>query len=115
MRIFEYTKILFKVAAVVLAVAGCTKVEEMHDDGYGYVQFKLLKSSYAKQSAATRAVERLEKLADALPFVHGAELEKALFRGDFQAAGSHLLTVAIYSALVTAAAVACFLRQMKQQ
>ena len=56
-----------------------------------------------------------EKLADALPFVHGAELEKALFRGDFQAAGSHLLTVAIYSALVTAAAVVCFLRQMKRQ
>ena len=56
-----------------------------------------------------------KKIAKVLPFFHGAELEKALFRGDFQAAGSHLLIVAIYSAAVTAAAVVCFFRQMKRQ
>ena len=55
------------------------------------------------------------KAAYALPFVHGAELEKALFRGDFQTAASHMVPVLLYSALATAAAVLCFLRQMKKQ
>ena len=56
-----------------------------------------------------------EKLANALPFVHGAELEKALCRGHFEAAASHVLPVLLYSVLITAAAVLCFLRQMKNQ
>ena len=56
-----------------------------------------------------------EKIAKTLPFWHAAELEKALFRGDFRAAASHLLPVAAYSALTAAAAVVCFLRQMKKQ
>ena len=56
-----------------------------------------------------------QKIANALPFVHGVELEKALFRGDFQAAASHLLPVLLYSSLATVAAVMCFLGQMKKQ
>lgn len=56
-----------------------------------------------------------EKIANALPFFHGAELEKALFRGDFSTAGSHLLPMAVYSIAATAAAVLCFLRQMNKQ
>ena len=56
-----------------------------------------------------------EKIAYALPFVHAAEMEKALFRGDFQLAATHLLPVALYSAVVTVVAVLCFLRQMKKQ
>ena len=56
-----------------------------------------------------------EKIADLLPFVHAAEMEKALFRGDFKLAGSHLLTILFYSGSVTAMAVFCFLRQMKKQ
>ena len=56
-----------------------------------------------------------EKAANVLPFIHGAELEKALFRGDFQAAAGHLLPIILYSALATAAAVYCFLRQMNNQ
>ena len=56
-----------------------------------------------------------EKAANALPFLHAAELEKALFRGDFQTAVSHLLPVILYSILATAAAVICFLGQMKKQ
>ena len=56
-----------------------------------------------------------EKLAYALPFVHAAEIEKALFRGDFQLAGTHLLPVVLYSAVLTVLAVLCFLRQMKKQ
>lgn len=55
------------------------------------------------------------KLAGILPFLHGAELEKALFRGDWEAVSFHLLPVLGYSALVTLLAVTCFLRQMKKQ
>ena len=54
-----------------------------------------------------------EKIAGALPFLHAVELEKALFRGNFDMA--HLLTVALYSIGITIAAVLCFLGQMKRQ
>lgn len=56
-----------------------------------------------------------EITANALPFLHAAELEKALFSGNFDAAASHILPVILYSVLITAAAVGCFLRQMKNQ
>ena len=55
------------------------------------------------------------KIANALPFVHGAEMEKALCGGDFQVAASHVLPVLLYGVLVTVVAVFCFLRQMKKQ
>ena len=56
-----------------------------------------------------------EKIANALPFMHAAELEKALFAGDFEGAATHILPVALYSVLFAAVAVFCFLRQMKKQ
>lgn len=56
-----------------------------------------------------------EKVANALPFLHAAELEKALFSGNYDAAASHSLPVLLYSAVITVAAVFCFLRQMKKQ
>ena len=56
-----------------------------------------------------------EKAANILPFVHGVQLEKALFSGEFEAVTAHLLPVALYGAATTAAAVLCFLRQMKRQ
>jgi len=56
-----------------------------------------------------------QKAAYVLPFIHAAELEKALFSGNFQLAAAHILPVLLYSALVTAAAVLCFLGQMKKQ
>ena len=56
-----------------------------------------------------------EKIANALPFFHAVELEKALFAADFQLAATHLLPVLGYSVLVTVIAVRCFLRQMKMQ
>ncbi len=56
-----------------------------------------------------------EKVANVLPFVHAAEMEKALFHGNFAAAAAHILPVALYSVLITAVAVFCFLRQMKKQ
>jgi len=56
-----------------------------------------------------------EKLANALPFVHAAEMEKALFHGNFEVALSHILPVLLYSVLITVVAVFSFLRQMKRQ
>ena len=56
-----------------------------------------------------------EKLAGVLPFAHGAELEKALFSGDFALAAQHILPVLLYSIAVTVIAVFCVLAQMKKQ
>ena len=56
-----------------------------------------------------------ERIANMLPFVHAAEMEKALFSGDFRAAATHMLPVLLYSVLATVVAVFCFLRQMKKQ
>ena len=56
-----------------------------------------------------------EKIANALPFVHAVELEKALFAGNFSGAANHILPVVLYSVLITIAAVFCFLSQMKKQ
>jgi len=56
-----------------------------------------------------------ETVAHLLPFYHGAELEKALFSGNFSAAAIHILPILLYSVVMTAAAVYCFLGQMKNQ
>jgi len=56
-----------------------------------------------------------QKIANMLPFVHAAEMEKALFRGDFRLAASHMVPVLLYGILATVVAVICFLRQMKRQ
>ena len=56
-----------------------------------------------------------EKIANVLPFVHAAEMEKALFCGNFEAAATHILPVFLYSVLATLIAVYCFLHQMKRQ
>ena len=56
-----------------------------------------------------------EKIANVLPFVHAAELEKALFSGNFELAWAHILPILLYSIFITAIAVLCFLRQMKKQ
>ena len=56
-----------------------------------------------------------EKIANALPFVHAVEMEKALFSGDLGLAATHILPIALYSVAITVIAVLCFLRQMKKQ
>ena len=56
-----------------------------------------------------------EKLANVLPFVHAVEMEKALCGGNWELAAAHFLPVVLYSTLMTAAAVFCFLGQMKKQ
>ena len=56
-----------------------------------------------------------EEIANLLPFYHSAEMEKALFRGDFGFAAKHILPIFLYSVTITAVAIFCFLRQMKKQ
>ena len=56
-----------------------------------------------------------EKIANALPFVHAVEMEKALFNGNFEDAASHILPILLYGAFATLVAVFCFLRQIKKQ
>ena len=56
-----------------------------------------------------------EKIANALPFLHAVKMEQALFKGDFEAAASHILPVLAYAAVATVFAVFFFLRQMKKQ
>ncbi len=56
-----------------------------------------------------------EKIANVLPFVHAAEMEKSLFNGNFELAITHAMPIILYSIFITAVAVLCFLRQMKKQ
>ena len=56
-----------------------------------------------------------EKAANVLPFAHAAEMEKALFLGNFEAAVPHFMPVLLYSVFATMVAVLCFLGQMKKQ
>lgn len=55
-----------------------------------------------------------KKIAYALPFVHAVELERALLNGSFAQVLPHLFPVLAYTAVIAAAAVSLFLRQMKQ-
>ena len=56
-----------------------------------------------------------EKIANVLPFVHAAEMEKALFSENFDLAITHVTPIILYSVFITAIAVLSFLRQMKKQ
>lgn len=56
-----------------------------------------------------------EKIANALPFIHAVELERAAFRGDLAGMFPHLWWVLGYTALAVAGAILLFLRQMKRQ
>lgn len=56
-----------------------------------------------------------EKIANALPFIHAVELERAVLSGDMAKAASHIAPVALYAVGITGIAIAVFLRQMKRQ
>ena len=56
-----------------------------------------------------------QRIANALPFVHAAELEKALFGGNLEAAVAHIIPITVYSGFAVLAAVVCFLEQTKRQ
>ena len=55
------------------------------------------------------------RIANALPFIHAVELERAVAIGDFRAAIPHLWWVLGYGVVLMVIAIAVFLRQMKRQ
>lgn len=55
------------------------------------------------------------RIANALPFVHAVEMERAALGGDLSAILPHLWWVIGYAAVIFSAAVLLFLRQMKKQ
>ena len=56
-----------------------------------------------------------EKIANALPFVHAVEMEKALFGGNVGLAETHILPILLYSVTVTVISAFCFVGQRKNQ
>lgn len=56
-----------------------------------------------------------EKIANALPFIHAVELERAAFAGNFADIFPHLWWVLDYTAAAVIGAILLFLRQMKRQ
>lgn len=56
-----------------------------------------------------------QKIANALPFVHAVELERAVLNGNYADIFPHLYWVLGYSLAAVAAAVLLFLRQMRKQ
>ena len=56
-----------------------------------------------------------EKIANVLPFVHAAEMEKALFSGNLELAVTNVIPIILYSVFITSIAILSFLRQMKKQ
>ena len=57
----------------------------------------------------------LKKIAGFLPFVHAVDMGRAALNGNFEGIFPHLWWVLGYTAVLTGAAVALFLRQMKRQ
>ncbi|MBR1582545.1 MAG: ABC transporter permease [Spirochaetales bacterium] len=55
------------------------------------------------------------RIANALPFIHAVELERAMAIGDFKAAVPHLWWVLGYGIVIMIIAIAIFLRQMHRQ
>ena len=56
-----------------------------------------------------------KRIAYALPFVHAVDMQRAILAGDFSGIASHIWWVLGYAAVLLAAAVYLFLRQMKRQ
>lgn len=56
-----------------------------------------------------------KKIAELLPFFNAVEMEKAIVNGSFDLIIGHIFPILIYSAVITLAAVFCFLKQMKNQ
>jgi ABC-2 type transport system permease protein len=55
-----------------------------------------------------------EKIANALPFVHAVEMEKAALTGDFSGFGEDILYVLAYTAVILLLSVFVFTRKMKR-
>ena len=54
-------------------------------------------------------------IANSLPFIHAAELERAVFSGNYADMFPHIWWVLGYTAIVVVGAILLFLRQMKKQ
>ena len=57
----------------------------------------------------------MKKVADVLPFIHAVEMEKALFSGNTDGIGVHVLILSLYTLGITILAVFMFLRQMNNK
>ena len=55
-----------------------------------------------------------KKIADALPFIHAVELERAAFAGDISAAVHELPIVLGYAVILSAVGIAVFTKKMKE-
>lgn len=55
------------------------------------------------------------EIANALPFVHMVELERAIINGNYADTWTHICVVLAYSIMATAGAIVLFLRQMRRQ
>ena len=55
------------------------------------------------------------KIANALPFVHAVELERAMIQGNFTESLSHIYPVLGYAIVILIGAILLFLRQTKKQ
>ena len=56
-----------------------------------------------------------KRISYALPFVHAVDMQRAILAGDFSGIAPHIWWVLGYAAVLLAAAVYLFLRQMKRQ
>lgn len=56
-----------------------------------------------------------KNIANALPFIHGVEMERAILSGNYADIFPHIYWVSGYAIAITVAAVFAFLRQMKKQ
>ena len=56
-----------------------------------------------------------KKTANALPFIHAVELERAVFQADYSSILPHFWWILGYTAVAVTGAVFLFLRQMKRQ
>ena len=55
-----------------------------------------------------------KKIADALPFIHAVELERAALAGDISAAVHELPIVLGYAVILSAVGIAVFTKKMKE-
>ena len=112
--------ILFIIPISILFIAiGLLCGSVLNDKQVGGICGALLSNVCAWLSGAWFDLELVgdafKSTAYALPFVHAAEIEKAVLSGDFGGVFPHLWWVLAYTVILLITAVYLFLRQMKKQ
>ena len=112
--------ILFIIPISILFIAiGLLCGSVLNDKQVGGICGALLSNVCAWLSGAWFDLELVgdafKSTAYALPFVHAAEIEKAVLSGDFVGIFPHLWWVLAYTVILLITAVYLFLRQMKKQ